>query len=64
MNMKMILIAAGLSLSAIAMAQPSMYYLWKNPATGEVLCEPEQPGQGWVKADEQTYQDLDCKTPL
>lgn len=64
MNMKTLLIVAGLAFSAAAMAQPSMYYLWKNSTTGEVVCEPEEPGQGWVKVDERAYSDSTCKTPF
>ncbi|MEI2418108.1 hypothetical protein V8Z80_18155 [Orrella sp. JC864] len=64
MKLKTLLLAAGLAFSAGVLAQPSMYYLWKNPSTGQTVCEPESPGKGWVKVSEQVYQDLECKTPL
>ncbi|SAI65896.1 Uncharacterised protein [Bordetella ansorpii] len=64
MKMKTVLIAAALAWSAATVAQPSMYYLWKNSSSGETVCEPESPGKGWVKASEQTYSDIECKVPL
>ena len=55
-----ILTAAALVASGFAMAQPSEYFLWKNPASGKVVCDVAAPGADWVKTGG-PFEDPSCK---
>jgi hypothetical protein len=58
---KLALAAAGLLLCAVSLAQPSIYFLWKNKA-GQTLCNPEAPDASWVKVGG-PFQDANCSVP-
>jgi hypothetical protein len=55
---KLALAAAGLLLCAVSLAQPSVYFLWKNQA-GQTLCNPEAPDASWVKVGG-PFEDANC----
>jgi hypothetical protein len=64
MKLTITTVLAGLGLACTAaLAQPSIYYLWKHNSTGQTKCEPEAPSAAWTKASG-PFQDPNCKTPM
>ncbi len=59
-----IIISASLMFASMAFAQPSEFYLWKNTASGETVCDVAQPTVGEWKQVSGPYQDPDCKYPF
>ena len=59
MKYKSAVLAAAIALCSAAIAQPSSYYVWKNPATNAKMCDPEPPGPQWVK-ESGPYSDSNC----
>ncbi|NUZ04549.1 hypothetical protein [Piscinibacter koreensis] len=59
MKLKSSIAAIGLMLAGVAFAQPSIYYLWKNNATGKTMCNPDAPAAGWVKVGG-PFEDSNC----
>lgn len=44
---------------AVATAQPSSYFLWKNKTTGQTMCETDADAN-WVKVSG-PYEDPNCR---
>ncbi len=63
MKLKLALLAATVTLSCVATAQPSIYYLWKHQHTGQTACEPEALDANWVKVGG-PFQDANCSIPM
>ncbi|MBE0548254.1 MAG: hypothetical protein IH627_11515 [Rubrivivax sp.] len=63
MKSKLALFVIAISLSWVAAAQPSTYYLWKNTVTGKTACEPESLGVNWIKVGG-PFQDANCSIPM
>lgn len=59
-TMSIALLALGLA--GLAGAQPSVYYKWKNTATGATICEIEQPGPQWERVGG-PFGDENCVIP-
>lgn len=59
-----ILISASLVFACMAFAQPSEYYVWKNAASGETVCDVAQPATGQWTQVSGPYQDPSCQYPF
>ncbi|MEF7616750.1 hypothetical protein V4F39_22740 [Aquincola sp. MAHUQ-54] len=59
--LSLLALAVGLAGTA-AVAQPSIYYLWKNKTSGAKMCEPQAPGPGWEKVGG-PFSDENCSIP-
>jgi hypothetical protein len=64
MKRKFALIASALTLAmaGAALAQPSLYYVWKNKDTGKTMCEPQADEATWTKVSG-PYSDPNCSLP-
>jgi len=60
MKFKLTVAAASLLLAGLAFAQPTEYYVWKNKASGQTVCEPDMPADAWTK-ESGPYEDPVCK---
>jgi hypothetical protein len=59
-RLSLLLLAAALAGTAIA--QPSVYYLFKHKVSGKTICEPEAPDSNWIKVGG-AFQDPNCTIP-
>lgn len=51
--------AAFAAASALAIAQPSAYFIWKHKTSGKTMCEPQAPDNNWVRVSG-PYSDPNC----
>jgi len=59
-----ILASASLVFACMAFAQPTEYYVWKNTASGQTVCDVAQPSTGKWTQESGPYQDPGCKYPF
>lgn len=62
MKLTSMILAAALMLSGVAIAQPSIYFLWKHKTSGQTVCNPDAPDANWVKVGG-PFQDSNCTIP-
>ena len=60
MKRKFLTVLAVALASGLALAQPSVYYLWKHKTSGKTVCEPEAPDANWIK-HAGPFEDPNCK---
>ena len=60
MKRKFFTLLAAALLSSLALAQPSVYFLWKHKTSGQTVCEPQAPDAHWLKAAG-PFEDPNCK---
>jgi hypothetical protein len=46
-------------------AQPSVYYLFEQKSTGNVICEPQAPNESWTRVHGSgAFEDANCSIPF
>ena len=60
MKLKLALVATSFLMSSLAIAQPSVYFLYKHKTTGQTMCNTQAPDNtNWVEVSG-PFEDASC----